>query len=181
MALGGICASSLRDVRRVSESLTCQPLIMCSREKALRALLHRHPEPTVDDEAFLASLQVPVAWMHQAKAARLASAGDAFAQYHELLRGGLCDDAHRILVDDLAPEAVLREDMVLLRRLCEPLGEFKPDGWEYGGKVRDAGLQSADHVISYSSITPRSSKKPLDFSLRSSAPALDLTLTRRQP
>ena len=145
MALVGFRASSSRDARGVGDHSVHQTLKLRSREKALRALLHRHPEPTVDDESFLVSLRVPVTWIHQAKASRLASAGDAFAQYHELLLGGLYDHAHRILVDSLAPEAVLREDMALLRRLCEPLGKFKPDGWEYSGKVSDACLYRAEY------------------------------------
>jgi len=48
---------------------------------------------------------------------------------------GLHDRAHRILVDKLAPEAVIRDDLVLLRRLCEPLEGKNPDNWEFGGKV----------------------------------------------
>jgi nuclear pore complex protein Nup98-Nup96 len=65
----------------------------------------------------------------------LASDGDAYGEYHALIGAGLWRRAHRILVAKLAPEAVLRGDMPLLRKLCEPLVS-KPDGWEYGGKVR---------------------------------------------
>jgi nuclear pore complex protein Nup98-Nup96 len=70
----------------------------------------------------------------------LASAGDAFGEYHALIDAGLWARAHRILNAKLAPEAVLRGDLVLLRKLCEPL-VAKPDGWEYGGEV-SLGLAS---------------------------------------
>ncbi|KAK4689973.1 nuclear pore complex protein Nup98-Nup96, partial [Tremellales sp. Uapishka_1] len=106
------------------------------REKGLRELLGRHADSTSEEEKFLVeTLQVPAEWIHEAKAAALASSGDAFREYHELLRAGLFEKAHKILIEKLAPEAVIRNDLVLLRRLCEPLEGRDPQGWEFGGKL----------------------------------------------
>jgi len=79
-------------------------------------------------------LQIPIQWIHESHAASLASAGDAWGEYHALLKAELWGRAHRVLIDKLAPEAVLRGDMGLLGRLCQPL-VGKVDGWEYGGHL----------------------------------------------
>ena len=106
-----------------------------AREITLKALLTRHPNTSTEEQSFLDSLQIPVAWVHEAVAAEFASAGDAFGEYRALLRAGLHDRAHQILKSHLAPEAVLRGDRGLLRRLCQPLESCDPVGWEYGGKA----------------------------------------------
>lgn len=72
--------------------------------------------------------------MHQAKAARLGAAGDVYGEFHELVSAKLYDAAHKILVKQLAPEAVLRGDIQLLERLAAEVGTRARD-WEYGGKV----------------------------------------------
>jgi nuclear pore complex protein Nup98-Nup96 len=105
------------------------------RENSIRALLHRHPNPSIEDITFLTTkLQMPVQWIHESHAASLASSGDAWGEYHALLKAELWNRAHRVLIDKLAPEAVLRGDMALLGRLCEGL-VGKVDGWEYGGQL----------------------------------------------
>lgn len=99
-------------------------------------MLNRHPDLSSDDEEYLAhTLLIPQQWVHESKAAKLASEGDAYGEYHELIRAGAYHRAHRVLIDKLAPEAVIRKDVGLLRRLCGLLDEKHPDGWEYGGKV----------------------------------------------
>ena len=82
---------------------------------------------------------MPAEWIHQANAARFGAAGDVFAEYHELVDAKLYDAAHKILVKQLAPEAVLRDDLRLLGKLCAMIGGRARD-WEYGGKV--SSLQS---------------------------------------
>ncbi|WWC61363.1 uncharacterized protein I303_103944 [Kwoniella dejecticola CBS 10117] len=106
------------------------------REKSLRTLLFRHPAPTSEEERFLTrDLKIPVEWIHESRAAALSSSGDAWGEYHALLKAKLWDKAHRILVSKLAPEAVLRDDKALLRRLCQGLEGKGADGWEFGGKL----------------------------------------------
>jgi len=109
--------------------------LIIRRDKSIRALLHRYPTPSSEEITFLTDkLQIPIQWIHESKAASLASSGDAWGEYHALLEAELWNRAHRILVDKLAPEAVLRGDMALLGKLCEPL-VGKADGWEYGGQL----------------------------------------------
>lgn len=64
----------------------------------------------------------------------LASDGDAYGEYQELVNAGLYDRAHRILVGKLLPEVILRDDLDLIRKMCKGV-EGKAEGWEYGGKV----------------------------------------------
>ncbi|OWZ52424.1 nuclear pore complex protein Nup98-Nup96 [Cryptococcus neoformans c8] len=106
------------------------------RSKALHALLYRHPAATKEDQAFLTeTLCIPEEWIYESRAAFLCSTGDAWAEYHALLQAKLYDRAHKILVEKLAPEAVLRDDKTLLRRLCLKLEGKGVSGWEYGGKL----------------------------------------------
>ncbi|GMK55427.1 hypothetical protein CspeluHIS016_0204830 [Cutaneotrichosporon spelunceum] len=107
-----------------------------SRSVALKALLFRHPEPTTAEQKFLLDkLRIPQEWLHEARAAHLAARGDAYSEYKDLIPAGLADRAQRTLVAKLAPEAVLRDDAVLLRRLCKELEPLQPEGWEYCGKL----------------------------------------------
>jgi nuclear pore complex protein Nup98-Nup96 len=107
-----------------------------SRRVALKALLFRHPEPTPAEQMFLVDkLRIPREWLHEARAAHLAAQGNAYSEYKDLIPAGLADRAQRTLVTKLAPEAVLREDSALLRRLCQELEPLQPEGWEYGGKL----------------------------------------------
>lgn len=106
------------------------------REAALKALLHRHPNPNGADETFLTGrLKIPSAWIDEARAAAFGSDGDVWQEYHATVRAELYDRAHRILLQKLAPEAVLRGDLQLLRRLCGQIEDTGVTGWEYGGKL----------------------------------------------
>lgn len=110
-------------------------MLIIRRESALRALLHRHPEPTpTERQKLVETLQIPKEWLHESKAALLASAGDAYGEFHECLKAGLGDRAHRVLVSKLLPEVILRDDLVLVKRLCAEV-EGRAEGWEYGAKV----------------------------------------------
>lgn len=113
-------------------------LFFIRRSKALHALLYRHPDATKEDHAFLTeTLRIPEEWIHESRAASLCSIDDAWGEYHAHLQAKLYDRAHKILVEKLAPEAVLRDDKVLLRRLCSKLEDKGVSGWDYGGKVSD--------------------------------------------
>ncbi|WRT66918.1 uncharacterized protein IL334_003883 [Kwoniella shivajii] len=106
------------------------------REQSIRALLFRHPYPTSDEQDFLTqTLKIPIVWIHESRAASLSSSGDAWGEYHALLKAELWNRAHKVLIAKLAPEAVLRDDKVLLRKLCENLDGKGAEGWEYGGKL----------------------------------------------
>jgi nuclear pore complex protein Nup98-Nup96 len=99
-------------------------------------LLYRHASLTPQQYAHLVEkLCIPAEWIHQANAARMAAAGNAYAEYHELAAAKMYDAAHMILVKKLAPEAILRGDLQLVERLCGVVGSRARD-WEYGGQVR---------------------------------------------
>lgn len=51
-----------------------------------------------------------------------------------MLEAGLGEKAHKILVGKLLPEVILRDDLILVKRLCEDV-EGKAERWEYGAKV----------------------------------------------
>lgn len=97
--------------------------------------MHRHPQPSAEDWAFLVErLRIPSEWLHESRAASLSSSGSVYNEYHALIDSKLYNRAHRILLDKLAPEAVLRDDLTLLRRMTEPI-IGKPDGWAFGAKL----------------------------------------------
>jgi hypothetical protein len=104
--------------------------------------MHRHPTPSDDEVGFLTGkLQIPHQWLHQAKAAELSAEGHKWGEYHALLEASEVEDvkkAHRIFVEVLAPEIVLRDDRELLARLGAMFAGREPDGWDYGGKVNYA-------------------------------------------
>ena len=101
-----------------------------NRLTALKALLQRHPHPTPSERQFLARLAIPTEWIHEAAAFD----ADPWTAYPELILAGRFDDAHRILLDKLAVEAIIQDDRALLLRLCSMLKD-KPSNWEYGGGV----------------------------------------------
>jgi hypothetical protein len=65
--------------------------------------------------------------------------GNIYEEYQHLLRAGLFDRAHGVVLTDLAPEAIIRRDNDLLRRLVEPLADKEVETWNHGGKVRPLG------------------------------------------
>ena len=64
----------------------------------------------------------------------MCATGNVFAEYHELAAGKLYDAAHTVLVRKLVPEAILRQDLELVERLCAVVASH-PRDWEYRGKV----------------------------------------------
>lgn len=121
--------------------------------QAIKALLGRNVKSIDDDsEAFLVEqLKIPSAWLFAAQvrvSLRLFLAdkpgqafaakynGDVFLEYQLLLGAKQLDEAHGIVVLELAPEAILRNDLVMLRRLLEPFDPRLVSDWNQGGKVR---------------------------------------------
>lgn len=61
--------------------------------------------------------------------------GDLFNEYKLLLAAERWTDAHKIAVYELAPEAIIRSDPTLLRRLFEPFEPSQVADWEEGAQV----------------------------------------------
>lgn len=62
--------------------------------------------------------------------------GDVFEAYHLYLQAGLHSAAHELAVFELAPEAVIRDDLELLKVLFERFVGHALDEWHVRGKVR---------------------------------------------
>lgn len=58
-----------------------------------------------------------------------------YREYLAFLEADLFNRAHGIVVDRLASEAILREDVAVLKRLVEKLQDGAVDDWEKGGGV----------------------------------------------
>ena len=63
--------------------------------------------------------------------------GDVFEAYHLYLQAGMHSAAHELAVFELAPEAVIRDDLELLKVLFERFVGHAVDGWHVRGKVRE--------------------------------------------
>jgi hypothetical protein len=64
--------------------------------------------------------------------------GDVFEAYHLYLQAGLHSTAHELAVFELAPEAVIRNDLELVKVLFERFVGHAVDEWHVRGKVRKA-------------------------------------------
>ncbi len=61
--------------------------------------------------------------------------GNMYDAYELYLQAGLYDAAHGIAVLELAPDAVIRQDLILLRELMEPFEGRSVSGWNERGRV----------------------------------------------
>ncbi|EDR08209.1 uncharacterized protein LACBIDRAFT_297625 [Laccaria bicolor S238N-H82] len=111
------------------------------REKAIKALLARSA-PKFDEwmtRGIVGSLKIPMAWVDEAKAMYALDQGDVFRAYELYTSAGLYNLAHDVAVLELAPEAVIRRDLGLLKTLFVPFDKDgrrdKIDGWIVRGKV----------------------------------------------
>lgn len=107
---------------------------------------------TVDDETFLQQeLGVPAKWIAEAKvrdsyfrrspsdvmqAEHALYRRDYWNQFHLLLEAQSYEAAHKVFMDQLASEILLRGDLVLLQRLLTKLPSERIGTWPFGGKVR---------------------------------------------
>ena len=60
--------------------------------------------------------------------------GDVYEGFTLYIEGGLWNAAHDLAVLDLAPDAILRNDLDLLKRIFEKFDK-QPEGWHNRGKV----------------------------------------------
>ncbi|KAF8137470.1 nuclear protein 96-domain-containing protein [Boletus edulis] len=107
------------------------------REKAIRDILHRSADK-LDEwmcSGILGSLKIPLAWVNDAKALFAISQGRVFDAYELYMAAGLYQSAHDLAVVELAPEAVIRQDLDLLTSLFERMASQTIDGWHLKGKA----------------------------------------------
>ncbi|KAF8069104.1 nuclear protein 96-domain-containing protein [Lyophyllum atratum] len=108
------------------------------REKAIKDLLARSAAKLDEwmTRGIVGSLKIPIAWVQEAKALHALDAGEIYEAYELFISAGLYNPAHDIAVLELAPDAVIRRDLGLLRSLFIRI-EGRPgvEGWNVRGKV----------------------------------------------
>ncbi|KAH9933052.1 nuclear protein 96-domain-containing protein [Fomitopsis serialis] len=107
------------------------------RVKAIKELLGRSAA-LLDDwmtRGLVGSLKLPLAWVNEAKAMHALDCGDVFGAYELYLSAGLYNAAHDLAVLELAPDAVIRGDLELLKGLFEQFLDHPVDDWHARGKV----------------------------------------------
>lgn len=130
------------------------PDSLYSRKRAIKELLSRQAYNLPDWQTLgLQSFSIPITWIEEARVsysypvvvvtsssvplqAYLAQyQGRVFDAYEHFLKADQQQSAHDIAVNDLALDAVIREDMSLLRALFQPFNPQLVDDWSFRGKV----------------------------------------------
>ncbi|EIW55247.1 uncharacterized protein TRAVEDRAFT_130647 [Trametes versicolor FP-101664 SS1] len=107
------------------------------RVKVIKELLTRSAAKLDDwvTRGLVGSLKIPVAWINEAKAIHALDSGKVYEAYELYLSAGLYNAAHDIAVLELAPDAVIRDDLALLRELFDVFDGRPVNGWNERGKV----------------------------------------------
>lgn len=103
----------------------------------------REPEnTTVVDQRSQGDLPTELTWRFilrltpSIQATYALNRGDVFEAYQLYLQAGLHSAAHELAVFELAPEAVIRDDLELVRTLFDRFTGHAVDEWHVRGKVR---------------------------------------------
>ncbi|KZT69972.1 hypothetical protein DAEQUDRAFT_668616 [Daedalea quercina L-15889] len=107
------------------------------RAKAIKELLGRSAA-LLDDwmtRGLVGSLKLPLPWINEAKAMYALDCGDVYGAYELYLSAGMYNAAHDLAVLELAPDAVIREDLELLKTLFEQFLDRPVDNWHIRGKI----------------------------------------------
>ncbi|KAI0350876.1 hypothetical protein OH77DRAFT_1498850 [Trametes cingulata] len=107
------------------------------RVKVIKELLTRSASKLDDwvTRGLVGSLKIPVSWINEAKAVHALDSGKVYEAYELYLSAGLYDAAHDLAVLELAPDAVIRQDLALLRELFEVFEGRPVSGWNDRGKA----------------------------------------------
>ena len=80
------------------------------------------------------------------------SEGNIYEAYQLYIQSGLYNSAHELAVLELAPEAVIRNDLELLESLFERIAGHPVDNWHSRGKVCTSSFLS-DGVVNRSHVS----------------------------
>ncbi|GAB00010.1 uncharacterized protein L969DRAFT_96624 [Mixia osmundae IAM 14324] len=118
------------------------------RAKALKELLARNAADLTDEmRDFLENtISVPSYWIAEAEARLAEHENRIWDAYQLYFDAGSFNDAHRLAVSDLAPEAIIRDDIELLVDMLTPMRERSIADWSTGGQVFDDYLRCKDRV-----------------------------------
>jgi len=109
-----------------------------SRQIAIKNVLGRHIDldTTKEEEIFLReTLRIPLSWVEEAKALRAAHIGDLRAQVDALIKADKHADAHHLVVENLAPEAVKSDDLSYLEDTLKRIDSSKVLDWDQLGQI----------------------------------------------
>ncbi|XP_044719116.1 nuclear protein 96 domain-containing protein [Hirsutella rhossiliensis] len=124
-----------------------------ARTKAIREHICRHAGLVGPDSGTVFAIltekfQIPATWLWEAEALYMRSVKkDASAEVHCLLRAGSFTEAHRVLVQQVAPRAIIERDYVSLSALIsqfEGRQDSIPD-WSLGGDMYSSFLTLVLH------------------------------------
>ncbi|KAK7681366.1 hypothetical protein QCA50_015457 [Cerrena zonata] len=107
------------------------------RKRAIKDLLSRSASKLDDwmTRGLVGSLKIPLTWVNEAKATFALSEGDVFSAYELYLSADMYNAAHNLAVLELAPDAVIRQDLGLLSDLFQRFEGQPVDGWSIRGKL----------------------------------------------
>ncbi|RPD56020.1 hypothetical protein L227DRAFT_509201 [Lentinus tigrinus ALCF2SS1-6] len=107
------------------------------RAKAVKELLTRCAAKLDDwvTRGLVGSLKLPMAWINEAKAVYALDSGKFYDAYDLYVSASLYDPAHDIAVLELAPDAIIRQDLLLLRELFEVFEGRSVNSWNERGRV----------------------------------------------
>lgn len=119
------------------------------RELAIQDLLYRHIRIVADDdqapetveylarEQFIVSeLGIPECWIHWAKAVRAGSQFDYHRQAKYLLAAKQWSQAHDVIMEHLAPDCVINDDIPYLKSLLDEFEDVKQIyNWSIKGQI----------------------------------------------
>lgn len=127
-----------------------------ARGHLIRGVLSRHAPPRVDTPEIrqklelIEKLRIPQKWLliSQAHRAKYEHLPALEAEY--LVGAGQWNAAHKVLVEELLPEAVLADDLQsissLLERMSEAAARHEVNGWESGGQALYHYLHVCDEI-----------------------------------
>ncbi|KAG5649895.1 hypothetical protein H0H81_001566, partial [Sphagnurus paluster] len=107
------------------------------REKAIKDLLARSAAKLDEwmTRGIVGSLKIPLPWVLEAKALNALDKGEIYEAYELFLEAGLYNAAHDLAVLELAPDAIIRHDLELLKNLFVKFIGRQVDAWHVRGKV----------------------------------------------
>lgn len=135
--------------------LTHHPL-PALREHLIKGVLSRHAPARVDSEEtkrrlhLVERLRVPKEWVCDAQAHRARYEHNPALEAEYLVGAGQWNAAHKVLLEELLPEAVLADDLQsispLLEKMFEASKRHEVSGWETGGKALYHYLHVCDEI-----------------------------------
>ncbi|KAI0090382.1 nuclear protein 96-domain-containing protein [Irpex rosettiformis] len=107
------------------------------RKRAIQAMLARNA-PKLNDwnsAGLIGSLRIPKIWVDEALATYELARGKVFKAYTLYLSARMYTVAHDLMIAELAPDAIVRKDLDLLKELLGQLSSHHIEGWHGRGKV----------------------------------------------